>query len=103
MAYDEDLIRKHELYVICVLRDMNRVTTKFEIGRHLLVEGEVPISKRREIQDYVLNGMIKEINKSECLSITDKNNELKVEIGYKNINELSFSRIIPKEQINQIY
>lgn len=98
----EDLFRKHELYIICVLRDLSRVTTQLELGRTLLKEGPISTYERQQIQEKVLQGMIKEANKSEDINLELEKNNLKVELHYPSIG-LTFNKKIPIKQISPIY
>jgi hypothetical protein len=101
----EDLFRKHELYVTCVLRDLNRVTTQFEVGRRLLEKGSVSFSERRDISQNVLDAMIAEANKDEYIHISKSslfNKELKVQLYYPQ-TDFEFCKNIPIKQISQRY
>jgi len=102
----EDLFRKHELYITCVLRDLNRVTTQFEIGRRLLGNEALSQYKRKEISQNVLDAMIAEVNKDyKNISISRSSNgkdALKVELHYP-LAGFEFCKDIPLRQISQRY
>lgn len=98
-----DLDRKQEHYVICVLRDFQRVITKFEIGKQLLKGKEVPHQKRKGIQEHIIRRMLKEINKSEHISLKRRKGKLHLKINYARIPGESLSLKIPEEYIMRRY
>jgi len=94
-----DLYKRQEIYVLCVLRDFTRVLTQFEIGRALFERKSLSYNQRSTIQDEVFERVIAECNKSNHIAVQRKHNNIVVNIGYEKTPSLELSTTISDREL----
>ena len=83
-GYDE-LIFHHELVIINVLRDHNRVCTQFKQGIELLKGRSLHYADRKQIRRDIIARLMHSINKSEFLTLDISSSSVILDIAYSKL------------------
>ena len=100
---DQELEFQHALYILNVLRDHNRVATQFRIGAALLDTRYLSYADRVRIHRRVLSEMQDSVNRSPWVGMDVREQEIVVEIAYRNISGARSRFVVPRRQIAEIY
>jgi hypothetical protein len=99
---ESDLKLHHELYILTVLRDHNRICTRFKIGLELFQGRRLSLVARASMSKGIMRDIIAAINESPYLHIDATQTQIACTIKYENLANQTQRYVFPRAQLAEL-
>lgn len=103
LSPEAELDFHHRLTVLAILRDHNRIATRFRLAT-LLAEGrKVPESARRQLRREVMAKLVETVNRSPVVGLGLGRREVEVTLEHPSLGGRKHRYLLPREELAEWY